>query len=251
MSLLIDRRNGSIELAPYLARMGAKTEVTELEFGDFAFEGNGEHGTAFIGIERKTLGDLLACISSGRFSGHQLPGMVEMYDYQYLIVEGMYRSGDGGLLEEYNLSKRSWYAVLHGRRQYTYAEVDRWIGTIEVHTPFKVRRAYGMQETAAQLVSMYHRWRSKKWDEHRSHLAFNIASGKPKAGPISFRKPSLVQCIAKELPGVGWDRSLAISRSFATVDEMVKASPKRWMEIEGIGKGMATKIVDALKGGKG
>jgi ERCC4-type nuclease len=233
-----------------IERLGLKCEVTELEYGDFAFEGRGERGTAFIGIERKTIGDLLSSIQSGRFSGHQLIGMLEMYDYQYLLVEGAYRPSQNGILEEFVPRLKAWKEVSHGKRIYTYAEVDRWLGTIEVHTPVIVRRAYGIYETAHMVKGMYHRWRSKEWDEHRSHLAFVEPSRRGGGGAISFRKPTLVQCVAKELPGVGWDRSKAIAKHFQTVVEMVNADEKEWMEIEGIGKGMATKIQEALRSNK-
>jgi len=46
---------------------------------------------------------------------------------------------------------------------------------------------------------------------------------------------------------VGWKRSAAVVRKFKTVRQMMEASEKEWMEVDGIGKGIAKKTVEALR----
>ena len=60
------------------------------------------------------------------------------------------------------------------------------------------------------------------------------------------RVVSLVRRVAKELPGIGWERSLLVEETFDSVRTMVNAPLEEWLEIEGIGKGIATKVQEEL-----
>ena len=64
--------------------------------------------------------------------------------------------------------------------------------------------------------------------------------------PVLLTRPSLVRRVAKELPGIGWERSLAIEQRWPTVREMVNASTNEWVELDGIGKGIASRINEEL-----
>ena len=76
--ILVDSREGSKQLQPLLR----DSKLTRLEFADFAFTGSDRDGRiSQIGIEYKTLPDVLSCIADGRFAGHQLPGMMKAYDH--------------------------------------------------------------------------------------------------------------------------------------------------------------------------
>ena len=59
-----------------------------------------------------------------------------------------------------------------------------------------------------------------------------------------------MRMVAKELPGIGWGRSQDVDKAFRSVREMVAADEKTWLGIPGIGKGIAGKVVRALRGGK-
>ena len=64
--------------------------------------------------------------------------------------------------------------------------------------------------------------------------------------PVLLTRPSLVRRVAKELPDIGWERSLTIEQRWSTVREMVNAPADEWIELEGIGKGIASKIDQEL-----
>jgi len=127
MTLLVDSRVGSKDLAKPLS---AKLAV--LEFADAMFVGGGlGDKPIFIGIEVKTVKDALSCVVSGRFAGHQLPGLVKGYDVVYLIVEGRWRADKEGLLEV-PYGKR-WRAVNLGRRYFMWRDFALWL-TSKVQT---------------------------------------------------------------------------------------------------------------------
>jgi ERCC4-type nuclease len=102
--ILVDQRTGSADLEPQLKALGLPTELMFMEFGDIAWTGRGENGTAVqVGIELKKLPDLLTSLRDGRLPNHQVPGMLKKpegaYDYGWLIVEGKWRKGPLGELQ--------------------------------------------------------------------------------------------------------------------------------------------------------
>src|SRR5229473_7700773 len=97
--LLVDDRIGSVELIPYIKRNHIQAEKIRLEYGDVCMEGNGPKGKISIGVERKRLHDILACIDDGRYN-QQRVGMREMYDVSFLLVEGIWKPHEDGTLYE-------------------------------------------------------------------------------------------------------------------------------------------------------
>ena len=95
MTILIDNRKGSAELAKYI---DSPTKLLTLEYADFAFQGNGPNGQVSIGIERKSIRDLISSILTGRLSGHQLIGLVNSYDYVSIVVDGPTKTGTDGYM---------------------------------------------------------------------------------------------------------------------------------------------------------
>ncbi len=242
MTLRVDDRIGSAELAPYFAEYGIVAKLCRLEFGDFCFYGNGQHGQCVIAIERKRVNDLISSIQSKRLSGHQLPGMAAMYDYGYLIVEGGWRPGSNGQLEIYD--KGRWYPAFVG--QLMYRQVDNYLSTLELITGMIFRRTHNAYETAAVIVDLM-RWWDKPWADHHSH---NIKY-QPAAGPdghfLRMTIPSQVELVARTLPGLD-HKAKQVAKRFSTVKEMVLADAAAWVSIKGIGKRGAEKIMEALNG---
>jgi ERCC4-type nuclease len=248
--MLLDDRTGSGDLLPLLKSMGVRVEHTRLEYGDVAFHGNGPGGSpVFVGVEVKTVSDVLQCIGDGRFSGHQLPGLVQTYDQVWLLVEGSYRADQrSGLLQVFKAHRnggRFWADAITGRSSRAmYRELDSWLLTMEIKCGVRFRRAHDRDETARILANLYNWWTSKEWDEHRSHLQLHTTT--PDAAML--RKPSLLRMVAAQLPGVGWGKSQTIEKSFGSIREMVQADEKRWAKIDGIGKVMAKRLVEAVNG---
>ncbi len=232
--ILIDPRAGSQDYIPLLRTLGAPVEAVTLEFGDCAFYGSGRA----VGVELKKLNDLLNCITTGRFAGHQLPGMCRDYSEAYLIVEGYWRPNPvDGVLE--TRRGRDWVPVKLGKRTWMWRDLDNFLTTIEVKGGVRIKRTANADETARAIYGLYNWWSDV--DSHRSHLALNRA-GRDAA---LFTRPTFVRRVAAELPGVGYERSGAVAASFATVRSMIAADIPTWLEIDGIGKKIAKGIVES------
>lgn len=242
--LLIDRRTGSVDLSEPLKRLGVACEVVTLPFGDVALVGRGEdERPTTVGVEVKTVGDLLNSMTTGRLSGHQLPGLLASYDWVWVLVEGLHRPDPAnGLL--LTLRGGHWLPVELGSRHYLYREMALYLLSLVIRGGVHVQHTQSRVETVRWLASL-DSWWAKPWSEHRGHLALYHKTG---VWPHTFVPPSLVRRIAAELPGVGWERSGAVSDHFKSVLEMVRASETDWQEIDGIGKTLAKRIVSALEG---
>lgn len=240
MSLYIDDRVGSRDLAPLLLKRGLPVEVTRLEYGDLTWLGNGPDGLWPVGVEVKTLGDLLSCIANGRFAGHQLGGLKDCYQVVYLLVEGQWKPGEQGELLSW---KGSWREVPWGKRKWLYRNVSHWLATMREKGGVTVLRTANRAETVQALHDEYTWWTADEWEEHRSHLQFD------RSRSPSLVRPSGAMRMAAEVPGIGWRRAAAVARHFKTPRRMANASVEEWQEVEGVGKTLAEKAVRFMAGG--
>ena len=233
--IYVDDRIGSRELVGRLQPACLK----RLEYGDFAFKGKGPQGRSLrVGIERKTVTDLIQSMCTGRLSGHQLPGLLDTYDVVYLLVEGRWRSNPRtGYLE---IRKRTWERVVYGR-PFTGNEIYNYLNTLEMVCGFHLFRSESITQSARWTQATYNWWTKKGFDEHRSHISIK----RPYIGS-ALSKPSTLKLVASCLPGIGLDRAEAVSKHFGSIFEMAMADKKEWAEVEGIGKVTAEKVVSAI-----
>src|SRR6266849_7484252 len=162
--ILVDSRVGSKELAPYLHRLGLHAELTMLEFGDAAFEGNGPEGKLCIGIERKTLGDMLSCIEDARYAAHQRPGMIAMYTNSILIIEGIWKpdSPSGYLLE--CVATLNWRPYRHRTQMVRYSKLFRYLLSVQF-SGVTVIWSRDVENTAYNIAECY-QYFQKPWADH-------------------------------------------------------------------------------------
>lgn len=237
--IYVDKRQGSIELVVPLQTRGVSVEITTLEYADACFIGHGPGGhDVLVGIERKTIRDLLQSMTSGRLSGHQLPGLVQHYAYRWLLVEGRYRESADGFVEI--PWKTGWETV-----RVTYSAVESFLLTVGLKAGVTVQRTYDLRGSAAWLALLHQWWTGKAWKEHRSHLALHQPSDQG-----LWSKPGLVHRMAAQLPGID-EKAAVVAQHFRTVSEMVQASEGAWRQIPGIGKVTAARVTAAMRDPKG
>lgn len=240
--ILVDRRVGCprgenrMELAEQFAAKLQPSRVEELQYGDVAWEG---HTGQLVGVEIKKINDAVSSMLSGRLADHQLPGMLQLYDYCYLIVEGYYRCDpESGLIQGYRGG--GWRDIVSGRQRLTWQALDNWLTSIEALGGVRIRRTTTEAETVRTIQSLYGWWQKA---EHRSLKVFNTA-----ADAAAISRPGLVCRVAKELPMIGWERGIDVAKRFPTVRDLATADMESWLEIDGIGPGIAAKVWGAING---
>jgi ERCC4-type nuclease len=242
--LFVDSRVGSQDLAPVLRSLGLSVDLTTLDFGDVAFIGNGPDDTPVpVGLELKKLNDILQCITTGRFAGHQLPGLIQTYDQVWLIIEGLWRANPkDGVLE--TRAGGEWRAVNLGSRTWMYRDFESFLTTMEMKGGIRIRRTNDRHETARTVAGLYSWWCNKEFEEHRSHLALSRAHQMRDSALLV--PPSLRYRVAAELPGLGTMKAGMVAGHFESVRAMVNADEKEWQSLPGIGKTLAKRIVTEI-----
>lgn len=225
-----------------LAGLGVRATLGRLRFGDVAFPGQGPEGPVKVGMELKTLEGLLTDRVTGRFVGHQVPGMQAEYQYRYLIVEGPVRPGRDGLMEV-PLGPGRWAAPPSAMM---YLDYLRYLSSIRVQGGFMVESTGNKLDTAYTIAATYGWWQ-QPWEAHRSLKAFSQVT----PGVVLLSEPSLLRLWAKELPKVGWERSEAVERKFRSPLAMAQASVEDWQSVPGIGEGISWLVWRAIRGLRG
>jgi ERCC4-type nuclease len=206
--------------------------------GDFAFQGRGEGERPVpIGIEYKTIGDLMSCIMSARFSDVELPGLISLYEHSWLLVEGYWKPDEGGKLVINNHQHPTW-----GKKIWMYADVVKWLTTIEMKGRIHIARTGSKQESAFWVKALYTWWTSKAWEDHDAHRQHSKA-----ALEGTWTETGLVERWASCLSGVGPKRAREVSGVFETPLELAEASVASW-RAAGLGPKTAEKVHKQIRG---
>ena len=236
--IYVDNRTGSKELLPLFPKGSA--EFTHMEYADFMFIGHYDDGDIVVGIERKTIGDFVNSMCSGRFSGRQLIGMLNSYHYLYLIIEGVFRANpQSGVLEVYRSG--GWYEHMAGRKRFMARDIWAFMNTIQVVCGLHCYHTNSKSDTAYYIRALYHWW-TKEYEEHKGHL-------QPHTGTtVELSKHTLVRRVASCLDGIGWGKAREIDQVYSSVVDLVSARPEDLTKIEGIGKKLSESIYNQLGG---
>jgi ERCC4-type nuclease len=252
--LLVDYRAGSKELIKPLAKIlgSDKVEEASLDFGDVAFTGRGAKNVLLdIGIEFKTLADIVQCCRDGRFAGHQLPGMRKTYDHSWLMIEGTWRHDEtSGLITGYQGSFRGWRAIPGKMRA---SEFEKHLLTFELCGGVHVRYTNLRADSLRAIVELYRWWTDRTFDSHTSHLAIHQ--------PVTLGVVSDFRKAVMAWPSIGLKVSKAVETYFTNQQtgkgSIVAASladVDQWAEIETdgrrFGRASAQKLVKFLRGVK-
>lgn len=241
--ITIDDRKGSGEL--HKAFPHGMSRLGRLQFGDFAWLGHGEGNIPWmVGVERKTIGDLVSSMTTGRFSGHQLIGLLNTYNVVYVVVEGSFRPNPHtDILETFKYGK--WSAMLHGKRPFLYSMVVNFLTTMTNLCGIIVVRTSTDNETVHMILSLYHWWTDKKWDAHGSHLAIYT----PPRKHTTYAEPPLVAKVAAQFENIEWERAHKIAATFPTVIDFANTNEDELRQIQGIGNVLSASIMRQLRGG--
>lgn len=261
----IDNREGGSKQATTIPKMLSLLQshrfhppcsVSTLPAADFFFTGHGpitddnSTGTVSIGFERKTISDFFSSCNSGRLVAEQLPKLIDLYDYRYLIVEGQAKVdwSSGELLERRN---GEWSPIVdkvnfksRSNLSYTGERLLGAMNTISTFTPVTLIRTFGLQDTLDVVATLWHWW-SKPYDKHSTLKKFH--SPNPQT-TVLIEKASFNRRVAKELSGVSWEKSAYIEDRFRSVEAMCQATIKEWAEIPGIGPVLSKRIFNQFKG---
>lgn len=230
------------DMIRHINAMGVHAERSDLQFGDAAFEGKGPDGTVGIGIERKSLHDMLNCIDDARLSGHQKVGMRGMYAVSILMLEGHWKPHDpqGFLMEGFNGGIN--FGFLKHRKQNTmYSKLYRYLLSVSLSGMF-VSYSRDVWHTSYNICECYHYFQ-KNWDDHTSMREIHQL-----ALPSLVRKPTLVRSWASRLTNVGVKLSERVDRIFKSGWHMANADEQEWLQVPGIGVKSAQEIVREIWG---
>lgn len=246
--ILVDERTGSRELLSLIRGFGCDAELTHLDAADFAFTGCGDPdvcASPFIGIERKVLdSDLIQSMRSRRLAGSQVIKMSHIFDESYIIVEGIWkRERSSGYVIVPGGKGNPWRQV---RGSVKYAEVDRFLCSLEIQGGIHIWRTSDEEETAAAVADRY-LWWQKPWAEHSAMSSVYAPEGERRKGhkPSMRRESTLAEKVASQLPGVD-SKAVVVAAHFGSVARMMAATEKEWMQVEGVGKVGAKRIMEAI-----
>lgn len=238
----VTRSERAADMIAGLKRRGVDAALEFMRYGDAAFIGNGPEGRAVsVGVELKTIGDLARCMFDGRLVAGQLPGMVNTYELCWLIVEGPMRPGDDGML----LVPGRDHTWVPTASRLMYRDLHKFLLSLQVQGHIGYARTWTKVETVQVLSDMYSWW-SSDWDDHRSLRAFDYSD----SPAIEFAEHNLSRRWAKELPGVGWEKSRHVSELMPLPEDLVLASEADYRAVPGIGKVLAARIYSAIHGGR-
>lgn len=251
--IFVDERTGSVELADAMQSRNLEPMITKLDYGDFAIlAANGPNGpgTIDVGIERKTIRDMLQCIRTSRFSGHQLPGLLSTYEITWLVVEGNYRADVAtGVLQEYRNPKvGGWVDLTLGSSRFMHSELQRFLITLSTCTPLRVWHTRNQIETVIFIADLYQQLKVKEWHQHKSHKGIQtpellgpmLLRSRTKSELAELRRVRAAMC----LTGVGQGKAESVAKKFKSLRAMYASDD--WTVPGSVGKTLNENVMQEL-----
>jgi len=249
--ILVDYRSGAEKqrdlttvdkLISHIRRIGISCDKGALEFADAAFEGNGPHGKIMIGIERKTLHDMLNCIDDSRYSAHQKVGMGQMYQVSILMLEGCWRPHDpeGWLMEGFN-GGTSWGFCKYRSSRTLYTKLFNYLLSVSM-SGVLISQSRDLIHTAFNISSIYSYFQ-KPWESHTSMLEVQKL-----CIPDMRGKPTLVRKWASDIEDIGVKHSLQAEELFKLPINLANSSEMDWLKLPRLGVKTARKIIKEIRG---
>jgi ERCC4-type nuclease len=163
--IFVSPEQGSKDLVEPLAKAGLEVNLVKLDYADVEFVGRGDKGVPVsVGIEVKQLNELTS--DWDRFAGHQVPKMVEHYDYRWLLYEGEWKQDRKGTLMR--RTGASTFRPLHG--QSNASSLRKKLLGLSLRAGVLTWASRDRVDTVRFLVDLYRMWTDEDFDKHRSHL---------------------------------------------------------------------------------
>jgi ERCC4-type nuclease len=249
VTVRVDPRMGSGDLVAPLRQLGIPCQLAEpvLPYGDLEIVGRGpDDRSVLLGVEIKSVSEILEAVTDTRFVGHQLVGLLESYEISYLLTEGVMAAAPNRELVflRQREGKLKYEKASRGERAWTYEAVQSFLRSVERSG---IREAFtpDRRSTAAWIASLYHSW-AKPWDSHKSLARIHhTISDNP--NPLELFSATTKMKVADDLiKGIGWERARAAAKHFPSVRAMVNADEKEWQQVDGIGRKLAAAIVASV-----
>jgi ERCC4-type nuclease len=241
--VIVDDRAGSRDLLDYPVLAERAVRGT-LDFGDVMLSGHGPNETAItVGVEVKSVFDLLRSINNGRLGGHQIPGLLRSYDYAFLLIFGAVRPGPDNRLQVWR--GRMWRTHYFGNKPMPWPFLEGFLLTAQMFTPLKVKWVYNESDAASWLCVLDH-WLSKPWGKHKALAVFDRSreiAVPPGSDPVEVRMARIASC----LPGIDWYRGWNMARHFDSVQEMINADTNDFRSVKSIGPVLARAATEAIR----
>lgn len=195
-------------MLPLLRKQRLQARLAILNSADFCFEGRGPNGSVIVGVERKTIPDLIDSLQSGRLQGMQtesgggqLGRLTATYDYVWLLVEGLWVTDAQGRLCQ---RRHHGLTPLHGN--FTEDSLTKRLLSLALQGGIHIWQTSNREQSARWIASLSKWWNDKAWDEHRTLQMVHTHHGMV---PISlFRE------LVMRLPGIGLAASKAIEQHY-------------------------------------
>jgi len=231
----------------------------ELKCGDINHQGYWVAGEQiWIWGERKKLSDLVTCaLDSGRLLRQVQEAHQAGFKFLYLIVEATYRESPvTGLLEVRKpirgaKGQGTWTAYHINPRDsksatVPYSRIRGYLNQLRYYLGVHVYHTASVKETAATVMGIYGMFQVPP----ESHNTLKQFATTPEPVASFLHKPSLIRRMAKELPGIGWDKSHDIELELKTAKELCRVlaegDREKLLGIPGIGKKTVDNIQTAI-----
>lgn len=238
-------KHPGLDIINHIKRLGVACEQADLRYADATFEGyalDGSGGRIQVGIERKSLHDMLQCIDDARYTGHQRIGMRKMFGASILMVEGHWRPHDpAGYLMEGFSGGSSWGYCQYRSHRTMYDKLYRYLLSVAL-SGVVVSHSRDVFHTAFNIKECYHYFQKRKHD--------SLLAVQKHAIPTLNDKPSLVRRWANDIDSVGLTRSEQAEQLFKTPIALATADEMAWLKIRGVGVPTAQQIVRDIWGVK-
>lgn len=251
MTIFIDSRVGSKDLIniPPLDTPGL-CELSRLNSADIMFSGYGPSGDTLIGVELKSLPDLISSIQTGRLQAEQMPKMIRDYDTRWILYYGNYRPGQNGALQ---INKGGgWKDYGYGEKPILYSYLEDFL--IEAREyGFNIQRVGSERryekEEAVKWIYTYYKLISRPWKTHKIFKTFDNSAQIPFPPGMSLtaHEKRMARVVDKLCQGIGFERSIAVARHFKSHSHMTAASVDEWKGIDGIGAVIAKKVYTEIR----